>query len=125
MHTKLTKFVFSQLGKRRNLWNLRFNELYLLSANPSGISQSIFIPLKSRVYMLLAIMNAESVHVVFKVVRQCNKTQYDTYACQNMPKFENVTALRHFLVDNFKAELAAAGHGESFRLGYIAGRNRS
>ena len=38
MHTKLSKFVFSQLGKRRNLWNLRFNELYLLSANPPGIS---------------------------------------------------------------------------------------
>ena len=38
MDTKLSKFVFSQLGKRRNLWNLRFNELYLLSANPSGIS---------------------------------------------------------------------------------------
>ena len=70
-------------------------------------------------------MDAESVHVVFKVVRQCNKTQYDTYTRQNMPMFESVTALRHFLVDNFKAELAVApaGHAESF-LGYITGTNR-
>ena len=71
-------------------------------------------------------MDAESVHVVFKVVRQCNKTD-DTYTRQNMPMFESFTLClrRHFLVDNFKAELAPAGHAESFRLGYIAGRNSS
>ena len=38
--------------------------------------------------------------------------------------FESVTALRHFLVDNFKADLAPAGDAESFRLDYIAGTNR-
>ena len=98
---------------------------------PRGFRTSIFIPLKNRVYTLLAkestqlYMDAESVHVVFKVVRQCNKTQYDTCTRQNMPMFESVTALRHFLVDDFKAEFAPAGHAESFRLGYIAGRNRS
>ena len=55
MHTKLTKFVFSQLDKRRNLWNLRFNELYLLSANPPGISHiNIYSFIKLCVYMLLA-----------------------------------------------------------------------
>ena len=128
MDTKLSKFVFSQLGKRRNLWNLRFNELYLLSANPSGISHiNIYSIKKSCIHAIskriYSTMDAESVHVVFKVVRQCNKTQYDTYTRQNMPIFESVTALRHFLVDNFKAELAPAGHAESF-LGYITGTNR-
>ena len=54
MDTKLTKLAFSQLGNRRNLWNLRFNELYLLSANPQGFRTSISIPLKNCVYMLLA-----------------------------------------------------------------------
>ena len=93
MHTKLSKFVFSQLGKRRNLWNLRFNELYLLSANPPGIShiniysfkKSCIHAISKRIY---STMDAESVHVVFKVVRQCNKTQYDTYTRQNMPIFD-------------------------------------
>ena len=72
MHTKLTKFVFSQLDKRRNLWNLRFNELYLLSANPPGIShiniysfkKSCIHAISKRIY---STMDAESVHVVFKV----------------------------------------------------------
>ena len=83
MHTKLSKFVFSQLGKRRNLWNLRFNELYLLSANPPGIShiniysfkKSCIHAISKRIY---STMDAESVHVVFKVVWQCNKMQYDS-----------------------------------------------
>ena len=38
MHTKLTKLVFSQLGKRRNRWNLRFQCYTFFSWNPSGIS---------------------------------------------------------------------------------------
>ena len=115
MHTKLSKFVFSQLGKRRNLWNLRFN------INIYSFKKSCIHAISKRIYTT---MDAESVHVVFKVVRQCNKTRYDRYACQNMPIFESVTALRHFLVDNFKAQLGPAGHAESFRLGYIAGTNR-
>ena len=72
MYTKLTKFVFSQLGKRRNLWNLRFNELYLLSANLPGIShiniysfkKSCIHAMSKRIY---STMDAESVHVVLKV----------------------------------------------------------
>ena len=46
MHTKLTKLVFSQLGKRKNRWNLLF-QCYTFSVGiPQGFRPSLFIPLK-------------------------------------------------------------------------------
>ena len=46
MHTKLTKLVFSQLGRRRNRWNLLF-QCYTFSVGiPQGFRPSLFIPLK-------------------------------------------------------------------------------
>ena len=66
----------------------------------------------------------ETVNIMFKVVRQWNKTQFDTYTYKNAQVFVSVSELREFLFENFKTELAPAASAESFRLGYLAGSNR-
>ena len=64
------------------------------------------------------------INILFKVVRQCNKTQYDSYNVKDAPVFESVKELRVFLYEKFKTELEPATCPESFRLGYITGTNR-
>ena len=67
----------------------------------------------------------EFTNIIFKVVRQCNKTQFDTYTRTDVPVFLDVfTELREFLFKYFETELAPAASAESFRLGYIAVANR-
>ena len=66
----------------------------------------------------------ETVNIMFKVVRQCNKTQFDTYTYKNAQVFVSVSELREFLFENFKTKLAPAASAESFRLRYLAGSNR-
>ena len=63
----------------------------------------------------------EFINILFKVVRQCNKTQYDSYNVKDAPVFESVKELRVFLYEKFKTELEPATCPESFRLGYITG----
>ena len=66
----------------------------------------------------------EFVNILFKIVRQCNKTQYNTFTVKDAPIFVTVKELREFLFKKFGVELAPAATAESFRLGYIAGTNR-
>ena len=66
----------------------------------------------------------EFVNIIFKVVRQCNKTQYNTYTVSDAPIFDCVKEIREFLFEKFKLELEPAASAESFRFGYIAGTNR-
>ena len=39
----------------------------------------------------------DTVHMIFKVVQQDNRTKYDTYKRENIPIFDSVTDLRAFL----------------------------
>ena len=63
-------------------------------------------------------------NIIFKVVRQCNKTQYNAYTVSDAPIFDCVKKIREFLFEKFKLELEPAASAESFRFGYIAGTNR-
>ena len=65
-----------------------------------------------------------TINIVLKIVRKDNRTKYDTYSRQNVPKFESVDELREFLLANFAAELSPAKTTSSFKVGYIAGTNR-
>ena len=65
----------------------------------------------------------EFINILFKVVWQCNKTQYDSYNVQDAPVFKNVKELRVFLYEKFKTGLEPATCPESFCLGYITGTN--
>ena len=66
----------------------------------------------------------DTVHMILKVIRQSNRTQYDTYSRQNVPIFDCVMDLRTFLLANYAEELPAPADVNSFRLGYIVGKNR-
>ena len=65
----------------------------------------------------------EFVNILFKIVRQCNKTQYNTYTVSDASIFDCVKDFREFLFEKFKLELQPAATAESFRFGYIAGTN--
>jgi hypothetical protein len=66
----------------------------------------------------------DTVHMIFKVVQQDNRTKYDTYKRENIPIFDSVTDLRAFLLENFTEELSKPADANSFRLGYIVGKNQ-
>ena len=55
----------------------------------------------------------DTVNVIFKVVHQANRSKFDTYKHQNVPIFDSVEDLRKFPAD-----------ANSFRLGYITGKNQ-
>ena len=63
-------------------------------------------------------------NVIFKVVQQANKSRFDTYRHQNVRIFDNVDDLRKFLLENFREELSSPADENSFRIGYITGRNQ-
>ena len=65
----------------------------------------------------------EFVNILFKIVRQCNKTHYNTFTVKDAPIFVTVKELQEFFFKKFGVELAPAATAESFRLGYIAGTN--
>ena len=69
-------------------------------------------------------MEGDTVNVIFKVVQQANKSRFDTYRHQNVPIFDNVDDLRKFLLENFREELSSPADENSFRIGYITGRNQ-
>ena len=69
-------------------------------------------------------MEGDTVNVIFKVVQQANKSRFDTYRHQNVPIFDNVDDLREFLLENFREELSSPADENSFRIGYITGRNQ-
>ena len=69
-------------------------------------------------------MEGDAVNVIFKVVQQANKSRFDTYRHQNVPIFDNVDDLRKFLLENFREELSSSADENSFRIGYITGRNQ-
>ncbi len=66
----------------------------------------------------------DTVNVIFKVVHQANRSKFDTYKHQNVPIFDSVEDLRKFLLENFREELCAPADANSFRLGYITGKNQ-
>ena len=68
-------------------------------------------------------MEGDTVNVIFKVVQQANKSRFDMYRHQNVPVFDNVDDLRKFLLENFREELSSPADENSFRIGYITGRN--
>ncbi|CAB4009885.1 Hypothetical predicted protein [Paramuricea clavata] len=53
----------------------------------------------------------DTVHIIFKVVQQDNRTKYDTYKRENISIFD-------------KEELSKPVDANSFRLGYIVGKNQ-
>ena len=69
-------------------------------------------------------MEGDTVNVIFKVVQQANKSRFETYRHQNVPIFDNVDDLRKFLLENFREELSSPADENSFRIGYITGRNQ-
>ena len=69
-------------------------------------------------------MEGDTVNVIFKVVQQANKSRFDTYRHQNVPIFDNVDDLTKFLLENFREELSSPADENSFRIGYITGRNQ-
>ena len=63
-------------------------------------------------------------NVIFKVVQPGNKSRFDTYRHQNVPIFDSVHDLRKFLLEHFREELSSPVDKNSFRIGYITGRNQ-
>ena len=66
----------------------------------------------------------DTVNVIFKVVPEANRSQFDTYRHQNVPVFDSVVDLRKFLLEHFREELSSPADANSFRVGYITGRNQ-
>ena len=65
-----------------------------------------------------------TMHMMLKVVDQRNRTRYDTYTRQDVDIFDSVSDLRQFLLENYSAELSSPPDANSFRLGYIVGKNQ-
>lgn len=65
-----------------------------------------------------------TIHMMLKVVDQANRTRYDTYTRQYVEIFDSVLDLREFLLENYCAELSFPADANSFRLGYIVGKNQ-
>lgn len=68
--------------------------------------------------------NEGTVHLIFKVVCQSNKKQYDTFTHENIPVYQCVKDMRRYLLATFKDELAPAANDEAFRMGYLGSKNR-
>ena len=60
--------------------------------------------------------NEGTVHLIFKVVCQSNKKQYDTFTHENIPVYQCVKDMRRYLLATFKDELAPAANDEAFPL---------
>ena len=69
-------------------------------------------------------MEGDTVNVIFKVVQPANKSRFDTYRHQNVPIFDSVNDLRKFLLEHFREELSSPVDENSFRIGYITGKNQ-
>ena len=65
-----------------------------------------------------------TIHVILKIVCKSNRTKYSTYSRQNVPMFDSLNEMKEYLLENFAVELSPADNEHSFKLGYIAGRNR-
>ena len=61
-----------------------------------------------------------TIHVILRVLRKHNKSQYDTYSHQNVPIFQSVKEPGEFLLEIYKEELAPAAAADYFRLGYTS-----
>lgn len=65
-----------------------------------------------------------TIHVILKIVNKSNRTKYSTYSRQNMPMFDSLNDMKEFLLKHFAVELSPVDNSQSYKLGYIAGRNR-
>ncbi len=65
-----------------------------------------------------------TIHVILKIVCKSNRTKYSTYSRQNVPMFDSLNEMKEYLLENFAVELSPVDNEQSFKLGYIAGRNR-
>ena len=66
----------------------------------------------------------DTTHIMLKVFDQANRTRYDTNSRHNVEIFDSVLDLREFLLENFSTELSYPADANSFRLGYIVGKNQ-
>ena len=69
-------------------------------------------------------MEGDTVNVIFKVVQQANKSRFDTHRHQNVWIVDSMNDLRKFLLEHFHKELSSPVDENSFRIGYITGRNQ-
>lgn len=65
-----------------------------------------------------------TINVILKIVCKGNRTKYNTYSRQNVPIFDSLNDIKGFLLQHFAMELSPVDNVQSFKLGYIAGRNR-
>ena len=66
----------------------------------------------------------DTVNVIFKIVQKANRSKFGTYRHEHVPIFDSVDALRKFQLENFREELSSPADENSFRVGYIIGRNQ-
>ena len=67
---------------------------------------------------------SDTVDMMLKIVNQANRTRYDTYTRTHVPIFDDVMDLRMFLLEHYAEELSSPADANSFRLGYIVGKNQ-
>ena len=66
----------------------------------------------------------ENVDMILKIVNQAKRTRYDTYTRTHVPIFDDVMDLRMFLLEHYAEKLSSPANANSFRLGYIVGKNQ-
>ena len=67
---------------------------------------------------------SDTVDMMLKIVNQANRTRYDMYTRIHVPVFDDVMDLRMFLLEHYAEELSSPADANSFRLGYIVGKNQ-
>ena len=58
-------------------------------------------------------------NICLRVLKETNKSRYDTYSVKGVPLCENVFTLKQYLLENCRGEITPAS-GTTFQIGYYA-----
>ena len=58
-------------------------------------------------------------NICLRVLKETNKSRYDTYSVKGVPLCENVFTLKQYLLENCRGEIAPASD-TTFQIGYYA-----
>ena len=64
-------------------------------------------------------MEGRTMNICLRVLKETNKSRYDTYSVKSVPLCENVFTLKQYLLENCSGEIAPASD-KTFHIGYYA-----
>ena len=69
-------------------------------------------------------MARDTVDVCLRVLRDTNKSRFDSYSVKNVPCFETVFQLKQHFLKNCQAEISPSTADTTFQIGYYAEGNK-